>query len=131
MAEFGGIDILHNNVGVVIPGGPVDLDEAHFQRGLDLNLGSVYRTAKVGAAALHRAQGRRYRQHLLARRDPLDRLSVLRLLRGQGRGESGDGAIALQYASHGITGQLHHAGHDRHAADLRADRRPTTRPPRR
>ncbi|MCP8937901.1 SDR family oxidoreductase [Alsobacter sp. SYSU M60028] len=47
MAAFGAIDILHNNVGVVVPGGPEELDEAGFQRGLDLNVGSVYRTAKV------------------------------------------------------------------------------------
>jgi NAD(P)-dependent dehydrogenase (short-subunit alcohol dehydrogenase family) len=40
-------DILHNNVGAVFHGGPVELDEAQFLKGMDLNLGSVYRTAKV------------------------------------------------------------------------------------
>lgn len=47
IAAFGKVDILHNNVGVVFPGGPLELDEATFQRSLDLNLGSVYRTSKV------------------------------------------------------------------------------------
>lgn len=47
LQEFGVVDILHNNVGVVVPGGPEELEEAQFQRGLDLNIGSVYRTAKV------------------------------------------------------------------------------------
>ena len=44
---LGGIDILHNNVGVTHMGGPVELDEAAFQAALDLNIGPVYRTAKA------------------------------------------------------------------------------------
>lgn len=44
---FGGIDILHNNVGVTHMGGPVELDEARFRASVDLNIGSVYRTAKA------------------------------------------------------------------------------------
>lgn len=44
---FGRLDILHNNVGAVTYGGPVELDEEAFRRNLDLNVGSVYRTAKV------------------------------------------------------------------------------------
>ncbi len=45
--RFGRLDILHNNVGVVLHGGPVELEEEAFARNLDLNLGSVYRTAKA------------------------------------------------------------------------------------
>lgn len=45
--QFGQIDVLHNNVGVTHMWGPVDLDEETFQRSLDLNLGSVYRTCKA------------------------------------------------------------------------------------
>lgn len=44
---FGGIDILHNNVGVTHMGGPVELDEDGFRASVDLNVGSVYRTAKA------------------------------------------------------------------------------------
>ena len=44
---FGAISILHNNVGVTHMGGPVELGEAQFQLSVDLNLGSVYRTAKA------------------------------------------------------------------------------------
>ncbi|ALA19934.1 MULTISPECIES: SDR family NAD(P)-dependent oxidoreductase [Chelatococcus] len=47
MEAFGAIDILHNNVGVTHMGGPVELDEERFQAALDLNIGSVYRTAKA------------------------------------------------------------------------------------
>jgi NAD(P)-dependent dehydrogenase (short-subunit alcohol dehydrogenase family) len=46
-AEFGRIDVLHNNVGTTQMGGPVELTEQQFQTSLDVNLGSVYRTAKV------------------------------------------------------------------------------------
>ena len=47
MAEFGRIDILHNNVGVTHMGGPVELSEEQFKAALDLNIGPVYRTAKA------------------------------------------------------------------------------------
>ena len=45
--RFGRIDVLHNNVGVTHMGGPVELSEEKFQGALDLNIGSVYRTAKA------------------------------------------------------------------------------------
>jgi len=44
---YGRIDILHNNVGTAIMGGPLELDETQWQRSLDINLGSIYRTAKA------------------------------------------------------------------------------------
>lgn len=47
IAEFGRIDILHNNVGVTHMGGPVELSEETFAAALDLNIGPVYRTAKA------------------------------------------------------------------------------------
>src|SRR3954464_906676 len=47
LAHFGWIDILHNNVGVTHMGGPVELSEEQFRTALDLNIGSVYRTAKA------------------------------------------------------------------------------------
>jgi NAD(P)-dependent dehydrogenase (short-subunit alcohol dehydrogenase family) len=47
VARFGTIDILHNNVGVTHMGGPVELSEDQFQLALDLNIGSVFRTAKA------------------------------------------------------------------------------------
>ena len=46
MAAFGRIDVLHNNVGVTIMGGPVELSEEAWQRGLDLNLTSAFLTCK-------------------------------------------------------------------------------------
>jgi NAD(P)-dependent dehydrogenase (short-subunit alcohol dehydrogenase family) len=47
MAAHGQIDVLHNNVGVTTMGGPPDLDEAAWQRSLDINVGSVYRTTRA------------------------------------------------------------------------------------
>lgn len=46
LAHFSRIDVLHNNVGVTHMGGPVELEETNFRLSLELNLGSVYRTAK-------------------------------------------------------------------------------------
>jgi NAD(P)-dependent dehydrogenase (short-subunit alcohol dehydrogenase family) len=47
LAHLGRIDILHNNVGVTHMGGPVEFSEEQFRTALDLNIGSVYRTAKA------------------------------------------------------------------------------------
>ena len=47
MKAFGRIDILHNNVGTTLMGGPVDIDEAAWHRSMDINVGSVYRTSKA------------------------------------------------------------------------------------
>jgi NAD(P)-dependent dehydrogenase (short-subunit alcohol dehydrogenase family) len=47
MQAFGRIDILHNNVGTTVMGGPVELSEEAWNRSLDINLGSVYRTSKA------------------------------------------------------------------------------------
>lgn len=47
MQAFGRIDILHNNVGTTVMGGPVELDEETWKRSLDINVGSVYRTSKA------------------------------------------------------------------------------------
>jgi NAD(P)-dependent dehydrogenase (short-subunit alcohol dehydrogenase family) len=57
VAAFGAITVLHNNVGVTHMGGPVELDEAQFQLSVDLNLGSVYRTAKAVIPVMLEAGG--------------------------------------------------------------------------
>lgn len=47
MQTFGRVDILHNNVGTTVMGGPVELDEEAWKRSLDINVGSVYHTSKA------------------------------------------------------------------------------------
>ncbi len=47
LVRYRRIDVLHNNVGVAVMGGPEDLDEAGWHRAIDLNLGSLYRTCKA------------------------------------------------------------------------------------
>ena len=46
MARHGRIDILVNNVGTPVPGGPVKLSEADWQRQIDINLSTVFLTCK-------------------------------------------------------------------------------------
>ncbi len=46
VARHGRIDVLHNNVGIAVMGGPVELDEAEWRRVLDVNLTSVFLTCK-------------------------------------------------------------------------------------
>lgn len=45
--QFGRIDVLHNNVGGSITGGPVEMSAQAFRGQLDLNLTSVFLTSKV------------------------------------------------------------------------------------
>ena len=46
LGAYGRIDVLHNNVGITSSGGPVELDEAEWDRVNDVNLKSVYLTCK-------------------------------------------------------------------------------------
>jgi len=46
LAAFGRIDVLHNNVGVAIMGGPLELSEESWRKGLDLNLTSAFLACK-------------------------------------------------------------------------------------
>ncbi len=46
VSVHGRIDILHNNVGYATMGGPVELDEAAWQRTFDLNVKSCFLTCK-------------------------------------------------------------------------------------
>lgn len=54
LAQWGRIDILHNNVGIVAKGGPVDLDEADWDRVVRVNLKSMYLTCKAVLPAMVR-----------------------------------------------------------------------------
>lgn len=47
LKALGPMSILHNNVGIANTGAILDIDEAHFTRVLDINIGSVFRTAKA------------------------------------------------------------------------------------
>jgi len=55
---FGRIDILHNNVGTTVMGGPVELSEEAWTRSLDINVGSVYRTSRAVLPHMRERGGR-------------------------------------------------------------------------
>ena len=46
VARWGRIDVLQNNVGIAVMGGPIELDEAAWRRVLDVNLTSVFLACK-------------------------------------------------------------------------------------
>jgi NAD(P)-dependent dehydrogenase (short-subunit alcohol dehydrogenase family) len=56
-AEWGQLDILHNNVGISLFGGPVDLSESDWDRSIDTNLKSVFLACKHALPIMER-QGR-------------------------------------------------------------------------
>ena len=99
---FGRIDILHNNVGTTVMGGPVELDEDAWNRSLDINLGSVYRTSKAVLPHMIRE-----------RRGAIINISSLAAIRWAGYPyfayyaakaavNQATVALAMQYARHGI-----------------------------
>ncbi|MBX6741411.1 MAG: SDR family oxidoreductase [Acetobacteraceae bacterium] len=102
LAAFGQVDILHNNVGVATPGGPLELDEERFRASLDINLGSVHRTVRAVLP------------HMLERRrGAIVNVSSLAAIRWTGYPyfayyaakaavNQATVAIALQYAAQGI-----------------------------
>jgi NAD(P)-dependent dehydrogenase (short-subunit alcohol dehydrogenase family) len=55
LSAYGRIDVLHNNVGIASLGGPVELDEAEWDRVNDVNLKSVYLTCKYTLPHMERA----------------------------------------------------------------------------
>ena len=58
LARHGRIDVLHNNVGTTIMGGPVELTEAQWDTMFDVNLKSAFLTCKhVLPAMLHQGRG--------------------------------------------------------------------------
>ena len=46
MEAYGHIDVLHNNVGIVEPGGPEKIQEENWDRLIDVNVKSMYLTCK-------------------------------------------------------------------------------------
>ena len=46
MKKWGRIDVLHNNVGYATMGGPIELDQAAWQRSFDLNVTGCFLTCK-------------------------------------------------------------------------------------
>ena len=56
-ARFGRIDILHNNVGIAVMGGPVELSPEDWHRSIDANLTSIYLACKF-VLPIMEAQGR-------------------------------------------------------------------------
>ena len=57
LAEHGRVDVLHNNVGTTIMGGPIELTEAQWDTVMDVNLRSAFLTSKHVLPAMLR-QGR-------------------------------------------------------------------------
>ncbi len=52
--KFGRIDILHNNVGIVIPGGILQTTEEDWRRALDINLTGIFLACRAVLPAMER-----------------------------------------------------------------------------
>jgi NAD(P)-dependent dehydrogenase (short-subunit alcohol dehydrogenase family) len=55
-SRWGRLDILHNNVGISLFGGPVDLSEEDWDRSIDTNLKSVFLACKHALPIMERQQ---------------------------------------------------------------------------
>lgn len=57
VARFGGIDILHHNVGIAVVGGPLEIEEDDWDRVTDINLKSAYLVTRAALPALEAGEG--------------------------------------------------------------------------
>lgn len=57
VARFGGIDILHHNVGIAVVGGPVEIDEETWDRVSDINLKSAYLVTRAALPVMEHGGG--------------------------------------------------------------------------
>lgn len=57
ISEFGRVDVLHNNVGIVEVGGPVEISETSWDRLMDVNVKSMFLTAKYAIPHMLEAGG--------------------------------------------------------------------------
>tara|TARA_Y100000590_G_C15478774_1_gene923156 strand:- start:58 stop:861 length:804 start_codon:yes stop_codon:yes gene_type:complete len=57
LGQFGKVDILHNNVGIEIPGGITDTSESDWDRTLDINLKSVFLSCKYVLPHMEKQEG--------------------------------------------------------------------------
>jgi NAD(P)-dependent dehydrogenase (short-subunit alcohol dehydrogenase family) len=57
LAAFGRLDVLHNNVGVTVPGGPVELAEEQWDRLMRINVKSMFLTCKHALPHMERLGG--------------------------------------------------------------------------
>lgn len=57
MARFGRIDVLHNNVGINLPGGAAETTEESWRRVMDVNLTSVFLACKAVLPIMERQGG--------------------------------------------------------------------------
>jgi len=55
--KFGRIDVLHNNVGIIDPGGPEELTEAQWDRLMAINVKSIYLTCRFVLPIMTRQGG--------------------------------------------------------------------------
>lgn len=102
LEHYGAIDILHNNVGLALLGGPVDISVQDWERSLDLNIGYMFLTVRHVLPVMERQ-----------RAGAIVNVSSIASIRWLGTAYIGYAAakaavnqftqaIALQYASKGI-----------------------------
>ena len=101
VADHGRIDVLHNNVGIAVMGGPVELDEAEWDRVMAVNLKSIFLACKhVIPVMLRQGKGAIVN---------VSSLAAIRYLYPYASYYASKGGVnqltvglALQYARHGI-----------------------------
>ncbi|GIS61613.1 MAG: hypothetical protein CM1200mP2_38380 [Planctomycetaceae bacterium] len=102
MDHWGRVDILHNNVGILDVGGPVDASLESWERVVSVNLTSMFLTCKYVLPVMEAQGGGAHRQHRLDCRDPLPGDPLCVLLRHQGRVLQLTQSVALEYAEKGV-----------------------------
>ena len=116
--RFGRIDILHNNVGIAVVGGPVEIEEDVWDRVSDVNLKSLYLVCKAVLPIMEAGGGGGHCQHILDRRYPVYRGRLHHLLDHQGGDHPIQPVDRAAVCQEGHPVELHSSRSDGYTNDL-------------
>lgn len=134
LAEFGRIDILHNNVGITDMGGLEEISEERWQRVMEVNLTGVFRTCKAVVPVMLRQGGGAIINISSIAAAAINRYPYFSYYASKAGLNHFTRALAVQYARQGIRANVVMPGlmdtplvreqiagqHDDHAAMMRA-----------
>ena len=127
LAEFGRIDVLHNNVGITDMGGLDEITEERWKRVMDINLTGVFLTCKAVVPVMLRQGGGAIINISSIAGSVINRYPYFSYYASKAGLNHFTRALAVQYRPPGHPRQRRDARHHGHTPGARTDRRPIRR----